>query len=54
MRMGPRTVQVREVPSLKVLHTFVTKSGNQYETHPVEGESLELVVVLGLSRYGRR
>ena len=34
---GVRTVQVRELPSLKVLHTFVTKSGSKYETHPVEG-----------------
>ena len=34
---GVRIVQVREVPSLKVLHTFVTKKSGRYETHPVEG-----------------
>lgn len=51
---GVRTVQVREIPSLKVLHTFVTKEGYQYETHTVEGVNADKIRLHFVDSHGNR
>ena len=49
---GVRTVQVRELPSLKVLDTFVTKSGGSYETHTVKGGNADKIRLHFVDNHG--